>query len=579
MSRRSVWMEILPVLFLVYTFVLADGLLKIHDGLWIRRGAGIPVPATRRLPGCKEVEFFLVDGLSYNVAVESDLSIRRDVFPRLSVLADEGHLSVTTAKAIGSYPTYTTNRLASMFSSGTSRTCDLFLAFLPLAFRIDDAIFRHLDELHFRAYGDDTISKLYKEYIESSDVAYSFDISDKDTVDNIVYKHLRDEEHTRDRIFRYYHFLGYDHIRHSTKTLTEESLDRLRTYDHAIRERIDRRPWCGTCCYIITADHGMTPAGTHGGATQEEIEIPLILVLPRALEMQELSKILTGEVPQAFVGSLVRCLFGDKTFCQRSLVFDEERTMAEMLTGLMQNVCIIITMALIAHAMAQVCVKRANARQISENIASLTVLLIINVADTFIKLECEIIIGIVCVLLALEVTVRTVYRQENSTPVMAIALANGLVRLTVGKVMLRVAGIRSLTRLSMNLLPQTLQTATGCVVYVLILLLIYGACMHDTHTQLLETLVHALVALCFRGHTLFIPIYFDRLAFSTAALVTKAAGMLLQDTVKGVIWRLRKALHRIYCSAHWYQRLDERITAPKPPQSVHAISILVTTRR
>ncbi|KAL4463993.1 hypothetical protein ABPG74_005930 [Tetrahymena malaccensis] len=123
--------------------------------------------------------------------------------------------------------------------------------------------------------GDNTWTKLFPQTFTNYDDNDSFNIFQDNFSDQIIFEEIMDQlnitqnEETRvDMIIA--HFLGIDHIFHSTRDVyDDQTKQKYAQYNKFIEkikdELVDRT-------IVICSDHGATPKGTHGDSSQEETE-------------------------------------------------------------------------------------------------------------------------------------------------------------------------------------------------------------------------------------------------------------------------------------------------------------------
>lgn len=81
------------------------------------------------------------------------------------------------------------------------------------------------------------------------------------------------------------HFLGLDHIGHSAGPTSPLIGPKLLEMDHIAQEIIEALMKSHTdsnrdSLFVLTSDHGMNDAGSHGGASKSEILTPLVFTSP-----------------------------------------------------------------------------------------------------------------------------------------------------------------------------------------------------------------------------------------------------------------------------------------------------------
>lgn len=136
-------------------------------------------------------------------------------------------------------------------------------------------------KVHF--FGDDTWIRLLPRSFEKFEGVTSFFVSDYTDVDNNVTRHLDTElsntNHSWDALIL--HYLGLDHIGHSLGGSSSKIPEKLKEMDDVIG-RIHKYLKSSTSVdqesyLIVCGDHGMTAAGSHGGASPDETRVPVVI--------------------------------------------------------------------------------------------------------------------------------------------------------------------------------------------------------------------------------------------------------------------------------------------------------------
>lgn len=238
---------------------------------------------------CTRIDVFLLDGMRKDFFLDGE-AINKTYFPRLAVSTFPSVKKTVLTET----PTYTTNCLHAMYTGRVTHPICVLLALAPSMYTITGESReepRVLKLLRQRGYnlsvsGDDTLAKLFPSYFSQSQTAYSFNIGDYDTVDNIVLQGLQDLWASGAAItnqFSMYHLLGADHITHSEGLLSITLRERYNKYDDLINTHLTflHNIWTkgdlDNYVVIILSDHGMTDKGTHGGFSAAETHTPFLL--------------------------------------------------------------------------------------------------------------------------------------------------------------------------------------------------------------------------------------------------------------------------------------------------------------
>ncbi|CAO4364474.1 unnamed protein product [Caenorhabditis nigoni] len=133
--------------------------------------------------------------------------------------------------------------------------------------------------IHF--FGDDTWIRLLPGKFEKSEGVTSFFVNDYTEVDRNVTRNLDVElletsESPWDVLIL--HYLGLDHIGHSLGGNSPKIPDKLKEMDEIIKRIFEFLNSQNSESYLIVCgDHGMTSAGSHGGASPDETRVPVII--------------------------------------------------------------------------------------------------------------------------------------------------------------------------------------------------------------------------------------------------------------------------------------------------------------
>ena len=128
-------------------------------------------------------------------------------------------------------------------------------------------------------YGDNTWLKLFPNSFLRSEGTNSFYVNDFHEVDDNVTRHLTSELQSTDWDMLSLHYLGLDHIGHAKGPYSSFVAPKLNEMDKIIKQiyetlKIQNK----RTMIIVTGDHGMSNAGSHGGSSKEETNTPLIFI-------------------------------------------------------------------------------------------------------------------------------------------------------------------------------------------------------------------------------------------------------------------------------------------------------------
>lgn len=144
---------------------------------------------------CTYIDVFLLDGTREDFLFDGE-AINKTYFPHLATSAHP----FLKRTVVTETPTYTTNCLHAMYTGKIVHPLYVLLALAPSMYILTGKPGEEpcvLSALRQRGYnlsvsGDDTLAKLFPKYFNQSKTAYSFDIGDYDTVDDIVFQSIQD---------------------------------------------------------------------------------------------------------------------------------------------------------------------------------------------------------------------------------------------------------------------------------------------------------------------------------------------------------------------------------------------------
>lgn len=186
--------------------------------------------------------------------------------------------------SVGNSPTVTMPRIKGVTSGTIPNFHDILMNAASTEFLEDNIISSFLGKgLKMTFFGDDTWLKLFPKHFIRSDGTQSFYVNDYTEVDDNVTRHLTQELNATDWDVMILHYLGLDHIGHTVGPFNPLIGRKLMEMDSIIRriykttETFDSIH--GTkSLLLITGDHGMSNAGSHGGSSREELNTPCIFL-------------------------------------------------------------------------------------------------------------------------------------------------------------------------------------------------------------------------------------------------------------------------------------------------------------
>ena len=146
-----------------------------------------------------------------------------------------------------------------------------------------------LHERNITMFGDDTWTKLFPGQFLREDPVSSFFVSDYTEVDQNVTRHLESEMKARDWDVMILHYLGLDHIGHvegPRSSLVQPKLDEMSAVISQIWSSL-REGGGERDMMVVLGDHGMADGGGHGGASQAETLVPLVLLREDVLDTED----------------------------------------------------------------------------------------------------------------------------------------------------------------------------------------------------------------------------------------------------------------------------------------------------
>ncbi|XP_067104233.1 GPI ethanolamine phosphate transferase 2 isoform X2 [Osmerus mordax] len=156
-------------------------------------------------------------------------------------------------------------------------------------------------------YGDDTWVRLFPKHFLEHDGTSSFFVSDYTEVDNNVTRHLDVTLKRDDWDMLILHYLGLDHLGHTSgphSSLIQPKLLEMDDILKKIHASLISKEEEGSLPYLLVlcADHGMSDTGSHGGSSEPEVNTPLVLISPafrRKVGMEKPSVVEQVDLPSS----------------------------------------------------------------------------------------------------------------------------------------------------------------------------------------------------------------------------------------------------------------------------------------
>ncbi|WKX97660.1 hypothetical protein Q1695_013377 [Nippostrongylus brasiliensis] len=249
-------------------------------------------------------------------------------------------------------PTVTMPRIQAVTSGVVPSLTSLLMNFFASEHTDDNWVNAAADEgRRIAFFGDDTWLRLFPNAFTQSDGVSSFFVSDYTEVDNNVTRHLDSVLHSDQWDVLILHYLGLDHIGHSLGGQSPQLKVKLMEMDDIARRIFQELSSHSPVLLAVIADHGMTAAGSHGGGTDAEIRVPIVLLHSRAevIRGENISALHSAEqvdlattlpffvrskIPRGSVGWSLVPQLADYWKLNSSTVFNAARQASSHLSGL-----------------------------------------------------------------------------------------------------------------------------------------------------------------------------------------------------------------------------------------------------
>ncbi|XP_031566161.1 GPI ethanolamine phosphate transferase 2-like [Actinia tenebrosa] len=181
-------------------------------------------------------------------------------------------------------PTVTMPRIKALMTGGIPGFVDVILNAVSSALYEDNLLAQAVSAgKRIVFFGDDTWMKLFPGHFMRSDGTTSFFVTDYTEVDSNVTRHLDKELQSNDWDIMVLHYLGLDHIGHLAGPTSPLVGPKLHEMDQIIQKihksllRDDKERGIHSAM-VLCGDHGMSEAGSHGGASLPETSTPLVFM-------------------------------------------------------------------------------------------------------------------------------------------------------------------------------------------------------------------------------------------------------------------------------------------------------------
>ena len=183
--------------------------------------------------------------------------------------------------SIASLPTVTMPRIKAIVSGSIPSFYEIIENSISNEYS-QDSIIKQLKsrKIPMVFYGDNTWLKLFPNMFLRSEGTNSFYVNDFHEVDNNITRHLDSElQSPYDWNILILHYLGLDHIGHAQGPYSTPVAPKLKEMDSIIMKIYNKlKVNNDKSIIIVTGDHGMSNAGSHGGSSKEETNTPLIFI-------------------------------------------------------------------------------------------------------------------------------------------------------------------------------------------------------------------------------------------------------------------------------------------------------------
>lgn len=268
-----------------------------------------------------------------------------DLMPYTRGLIDKKETKSFVARA--HVPTVTMPRIKGITTGTVPGFIDFVINLDSKALSEDNIILQmYLSQKRIHLYGDDTWLRMFPGQFHKTDGTTSFFVTDYTEVDNNVTRNVEPALKSSEWDAIILHYLGLDHIGHLGGPYSPLVKPKLREMDNILKtiHQTLLQQDAGNSLpslLVLCGDHGMSEAGSHGGASMGEVLTPLVFIssaytegkgiLETSLEVQQIdfaptiSLLLGHPIPQNSLG------------CAIPQVLNGSLTMREQLRALQLN--------------------------------------------------------------------------------------------------------------------------------------------------------------------------------------------------------------------------------------------------
>ncbi|CAG0917046.1 unnamed protein product [Notodromas monacha] len=237
---------------------------------------GVPLCTAPNNAAFDKLIFIVIDALRFDFLNGSSIRWPEERMRNVKELVNSHPENALIGKVLADPPTTTMQRVKALTTGTFPTFIDAGANFFTGAVEEDSLLFQWRSANKSVGFvGDSTWTDMFPDAFSEAHPCSSFDITDLDTVDEMVTKKLR-EELTLPKFDVFIgHFLGVDHAGHRYGRGHPETARKLREMDRIVCETVENMG--NSTLLVVLGDHGMTDSGDHGGDTEDETEAGLLI--------------------------------------------------------------------------------------------------------------------------------------------------------------------------------------------------------------------------------------------------------------------------------------------------------------
>ncbi|CAD6192058.1 unnamed protein product [Caenorhabditis auriculariae] len=290
---------VLSVSVLVLSFSVLDTSLAINSSPTQSSFQECPT-SSEKASGRRRIVFMVIDAwrLSFLTSETSPMKFVRSAIAKRDAVLFEAYARM---------PTVTLPRITAYLSGTLPSFGTVLTNFASSELKVDNWIeaSREKDlKIHF--FGDDTWLKLFPGKFRKSDGVTSFFVNDYTEVDNNVTRHLDGELSSDTWDILILHYLGLDHVGHSLGGTSPMINVKLAEMDAVVEKIVQSESIQSTeTMVVVCGDHGMTEAGSHGGASSSESVVPVVFFVSRVGKREHQTALRPPRIEQMDVSATI----------------------------------------------------------------------------------------------------------------------------------------------------------------------------------------------------------------------------------------------------------------------------------